>query len=215
MRLDRRTCRARSPAPDYALNVADDVPDHGRPIGPARPEVPVGGAGRASEWSIEWWGILPVLAIALAAIVGWRATGGTGTGPDEGRTGGVAVTTTEPVAAATTSAPATTTSTTVATTVPPTGTTEPAGPAEPTVHIVGEMKPCRFGDDCLVASFTIEGFDEPSGRFTCIYPNSTREFSFQDDGKDDACLTADEGDTITIEVDGVRSATVSEQDLDG
>ena len=161
--------------------MADDVPDQGRPIGPARPEVPVERAGRASEWSIEWWGILPVLAIALAAIVGWRATGGTGTGPDERRTGGVAVTTTEPVAAATTSAAATTTSTTVATTVPTTGTSEPAEPTEPAVHIVGEMKPCRFGDDCLVASFTIEGFDAPSGRFTCIYPNSTREFSFQDD----------------------------------
>lgn len=77
------------------------------------------------------------------------------------------------------------------------------------------MKPCRFGDDCLVASFTIDGFDEHPGRFTCIYPNSQREFSFNNDGVDEACLTADDGDTITIEIDGVQSATISEQDLDG
>ncbi len=77
------------------------------------------------------------------------------------------------------------------------------------------MKPCRYGDRCLVASFTIDGFREHPGRFTCIYPKSQSEFTFNDDGVDDACLTADDGDTIIIEVDGVRSATISEQDLDG
>ena len=83
------------------------------------------------------------------------------------------------------------------------------------VLISGEMKPCRFGADCLVASFTIDGFDEHPGRFVCIYPNSRSDFGFNDDGVDDACLTADDGDTITIEVDGIRSSTISEQNLDG
>lgn len=75
------------------------------------------------------------------------------------------------------------------------------------------MKPCRFGDSCLVASFTIVGFEESPGRYDCIYSNSQSEFTFNDDGSDDACLTGDAGDTITIEVDGVRSATISEQSL--
>ncbi len=60
-----------------------------------------------------------------------------------------------------------------------------------------------------------DGFDEHPGRFTCIYPNSQREFTFNNDGVDEACLTADDGDTITIEIDGIRSATISEQQLDG
>ena len=77
------------------------------------------------------------------------------------------------------------------------------------------MKPCRFGDNCLVAGFVIEGFDPHPGRFLCIYPNSQSDFSFNDNDVEEACLTGDAGDTITIEVDGVRSATISERRLDG
>ncbi len=65
------------------------------------------------------------------------------------------------------------------------------------------------------ASFTVEGFDGPDGQFACIYPNSQSTFSFTDGGRDDACLTADAGDTIAIEVDGVRSAVISEESLSG
>ena len=67
----------------------------------------------------------------------------------------------------------------------------------------------------MVASFTIEGFEQTSGEFVCIYPNSMSQFSFSDGGREDACVTADEGDTIAIEVDGVRSAVVSEENLTG
>ena len=167
--------------------------------------------GRASEWTFEWRGLLIVLLLTVVTVSGWRWLAGSGSGSDElSGVGHAAAPTTEPVVAST--GPAATTSTTTSTVA--TTTTTTLAP-EPKVNITGEMKPCRFGDNCLVASFTIEGFDEPSGRFTCIYPNSRRDFSFRDDGKEDACLTADAGDTITIEVDGVRSATISEDDLDG
>ena len=83
------------------------------------------------------------------------------------------------------------------------------------VLISGEMKECRFGANCLAASFVIEGFEPHPGSYICIYPNSSTEIGFRDNDVIDACLTADQGDTITIEVDGVRSATISELDLDG
>lgn len=168
-------------------------------------EVPVGPADRSSEWSIEWWGLLPLLAIVVVAIIGWRMIDG----GEDGRLAEVASTTTEPAPVATTSPAATSTTTTAPATT--TTTTTPA----PIVEITGAMKPCRFGDNCLVASFTIEGFDDPPDTFTCIYPNSRRDFTLRDGGKDDACITADEGDTITIEVDGVASKTISEANLEG
>ena len=105
------------------------------------------------------------------------------------------------MAAATTPAPAPAVLPTVA------PTTVPAGPA---VRAWGEIGPCRFGDTCLAVSFAISGFPEPlPTTFLCVYPNSTRQFSFEGDGELDACLTGDEGDTVYIEVAGVRSAGVS------
>jgi hypothetical protein len=83
------------------------------------------------------------------------------------------------------------------------------------VVIRGETKPCRFGDDCLVASFGLDGFDEHSGTYSCIYADSRSDFTFNQDLVADACFTADDSDTITIEVDGVRSATISKSNLDG
>ncbi len=81
--------------------------------------------------------------------------------------------------------------------------------------ISGEMKPCKYGASCLVASFEIVGFEEQPGRFDCIYPNSRRDFTFHEVSVADACLTGDAGDTIAIEVDGVLSATISEANLTG
>ena len=87
-------------------------------------------------------------------------------------------------------------------------------PAGPGVHAFGEVKPCRFGDKCLVVIFTVSGFPEPlPTSFVSVYPNSKREFSFDGFGKNEACLTGDEGDVVYIEVAGVRSAPVSEHHL--
>ncbi len=167
--------------------------------------------GTSSQWTVNWWGLVALVIVALVTIGTWRWLAGSGNDPSE-QLGGID-----------TSAP---TDTTTPITEPTTTTVAPAPPTTqrsttttvasgPQVQIRGEMKPCRYGANCLVASFTIDGFDEHPGRFTCIYPNSERDFTFNNDGVDEACLTGDAGDTITIEVGGVQSATISEQDLDG
>lgn len=165
-----------------------------------------------SEWSVNWAGAGVLLVLAVVALVAWQALGGdedasSATSSDEVLE---TVATTAPPSVSTTEA---TVSTTAASTTAAVTTTSTRPRRQ--VLIRAEMKPCRFGANCLAASFTVEGFEQPPGRFFCIYPNSRREFSFDGDGKEDACLTADQGDTITIEVDGVQSATVSEANLDG
>lgn len=152
-----------------------------------------------------------MLVLVIVVVMLWRAF--EGGDDDTASSAGPTIATVAPSASSTTvSSSASSTTLPTPTTLAPSTT---AATPEPRVLISAEMKPCRFSDDCLVASFTVEGFEQTSGQFTCIYPNSEREFSFQDDGKDDACITADEGDTITIVVDGVRSATVSEANLTG
>jgi hypothetical protein len=166
-----------------------------------------------SEWSINWAGAGVVFVLLVVGLVVWRSFGD---GGDEVASSGgdVAVETvattdaarpTSTDAAAPTSTTPTTAGTITTTTMTP----------ERRVVIRGEMKPCRFSDRCLVASFTIEGFEQTSGQFVCVYPNSQSQFTFDDGGRDDACATADEGDTIAIEVDGVRSAVISEANLTG
>lgn len=177
---------------------------------------PVVPEGDASEWSFNWPGLVGLVLIVGMVIVGWRWVGGSGDDAADslGVTGPTApADSTSPSALAT--SPSTTTTVPAPTTTLGPTTTATVAAGDPRVLIRGEMKPCRYGDRCLVASFTIEGFDEHPGRFTCIYPNSESEFPFRSNGVDDACLTADQGDTLTIEIDGVRSATISEQDLGG
>jgi hypothetical protein len=195
--------------------VADGVaepPDEpvDEPLGalPAGPRPALDGSG----WDVNWWGFLPLAIVAVLAFVAFR-TVGFGGGEAERAT---ALDTER--ATTTTSLrprPTTTTTTPTTTTVPPT-TTVPATtlPAGPVIRAWGEVKPCRFGDACLAVSFTIEGFPEPvPTAFQCIYPNSTRQFSFDGTGEVEACLTGDEGDTVFIEIDGVRSGPVSATNL--
>jgi len=177
-------------------------------------------AGASSTWTVSWAGALHVLLIAAIALIGWRllASAPTGSQGDEGRGEGVVSETSEPAGVDDSSAPSTAPRPSTTTISPPSSTspaTTTTVASERRVIISGEMKPCRYGSNCLVASFTIEGFDPHPGAFACIYPNSTTNFGFGDDDVIDACLTGDEGDTITVEVDGVRSATISERDLDG
>ena len=170
----------------------------------------------SSGWTFNWWGLIPLLLIATTAIVGWRWVDGRSVSSDadaESLRIGAAATTapTTSVALGATAEPSTTTSLPLTPVLPPTTSVAP----DRQVLIRGELKPCRFGANCLVAGFTIVGFEELPDRYVCIYPNSERDFGLTNDRVDDACLTADEGDTITIEVDGVRSSTISEQNLDG
>lgn len=170
----------------------------------------------ASGWQVNWWGFVPLALVAVAAFVGFRALG---LGDDDAAavaaptTTGAAATTVAP--ATTAAAPATTVAPTVAalapTTPPPAAPTVPAGPR---VVAWGEVKPCRFGESCLSVSFRVSGFPDPiPTAFRCVYPNSTRDFSFEGDGEVEACLTGDEGDVVYIEVAGVRSGPVSTANL--
>ncbi len=167
----------------------------------------------SSGWEINRVGLASVLLVVLAVVLLWgRLDGGA---DDSGDADGRSTNTTKPPVSRSTVASTTTTTAPRPTTVPATEVPTTTVASERRVLIRGEMKPCQFGDRCLVASFVIEGFDDHPGRFVCIYPNSHSDFGFNDDDVDDACLTGDAGDTITIEVDGVRSATISEDDLDG
>jgi hypothetical protein len=158
-------------------------------------------------------------ALLVVALVVWRPfdAGGDDVASSSGDGAAETVATTPPPrpSATSTVSPNTVAPTTLELAATPTTTPMTTGTPERRVLIEGEVKPCRFGDRCLVASFTIEGFEQTSGEFVCVYPNSSRQFSFSDGGRDDACLTADEGDTIAIEVDGVRSAVISEENLTG
>jgi len=154
--------------------------------------------------------VLPVAALAVAAYVAWGIVGS-----DDADTDAAAPTTT--------GAPDTTIRTaqqppvptvTAASTAPVSAApTTTATPRAPTIHAWGEVRACRFGDSCLAVSFTAAGFDPPAERFTCIYPNSEHDFSFDGEGKLEACLTGDEGDVVSIRIDDVVSSPVSAADL--
>jgi hypothetical protein len=100
--------------------------------------------------------------------------------------------------------------TTLAPAAPPPTTLPPATlpPNGPVVTIIGRVGPCRFGSECLLAGFTIHNFDTQPTEFVCEFADGSRyTFDFNRQEVERACATGDPDDTITIEVDGVRSAT--------
>jgi hypothetical protein len=124
---------------------------------------------------------------------------------------------TEPVTTpAPTPAPTTTAVPATVPDAPPTATTSPAPPpttvpqptAGPRVEIIGRVGPCRFGNSCLIAGFRIHDFDvQPTG-YVCEFADGSRFlFRMGGDGADYACATGSPGDSITIEVSGIRSET--------
>jgi hypothetical protein len=114
----------------------------------------------------------------------------------------VAPTTVAPTTVApTTTSPATTTTTTVP---------GPVDPDAPAVLAVGTEGPCRFGSSCLSAGFTIVNFDVQPTRYVCEFQDGSRfTYRFGREGVTYACATANPQGTITIEVDGVRSNTLT------
>lgn len=196
--------------------MAESPDDPGVPPGEEPGREPIGALPAApvprpseSGWQINWWGFVPLAVVAALAFVGFRALGLGDDDPAQVEAAGGRVertsTSLRPRPTTTTAVAATTTTVAAVTTAPT--TTVPAGP---TVRAWGEIGPCRFGDTCLSVSFAISGFPEPlPTTFLCVYPNSTRQFTFQGDGELNACLTGDEGDVVYIEVAGVRSGGVS------
>jgi hypothetical protein len=144
-----------------------------------------------------------------------------------GRSAGTTVpATTDAVGAVTSPAgPSTTgiTSTTPQTTTPDRSTTIAPPLIRPptvdtdgrTVTISGRVEDCRFGAQCVIASFTLEGFP-PTGEYVCEFDDGTRfTFRYVDAGADDACAISGPSPSITIEVDGVRSATITREAPEG
>lgn len=121
-----------------------------------------------------------------------------------------AVETTADSTVTTTSTAPTTTTTGATTTSPaPTSTTAPVADG-PQVLAEGRIEPCRFGDECLVVGFTITGFDGSPTEYVCEFDDGERfVFTFVGDGAEVACATGSPTATITVEVAGVRSETIS------
>jgi hypothetical protein len=125
----------------------------------------------------------------------------------------IPATTTPPTAPST--APTTEPTTTDATTDPtttsgpaPTTSNAPAGGRQ--VVAEARSEPCRFGDDCLVVGFRLEGFPNPPAEYVCEFDDGTRfTFRFDSQGVETACATGRAGAAITVEVDGVRSQAVT------
>ena len=65
----------------------------------------------------------------------------------------------------------------------------------------------------MIAGFRIVEF-VGSGEYVCEFDDGSRfVFRYVGDGADDACARSGPAPTITIEVDGIRSATVSRESL--
>ncbi len=71
------------------------------------------------------------------------------------------------------------------------------------------MADCQFGADCVIVNFTLDGF-APTGEYVCEFDDGSRfVFRYIGDGAEDACATSGATPSITIEVDGLRSATIT------
>lgn len=83
------------------------------------------------------------------------------------------------------------------------------------VAIRGRVEGCRFGSACLIASFSAIGFPT-EGDYVCEFGDGTRfTFRYAGGGALDACSTAGASPSITIEIDGVRSETITRDTVDG
>jgi hypothetical protein len=106
-----------------------------------------------------------------------------------------------------TTTPSTTPSTSAGSTSSLPTTTLPVGPR---VVIDGRVEDCRFGADCLIAAFEIERFETQPRTYVCEFSDGSRvTFTFGGSGVSTACSQAGPAPAITIEVDGVRSDTIT------
>ena len=87
---------------------------------------------------------------------------------------------------------------------PPPATVPPDGPV---VTIIGRVGPCDYGSQCLLAGFALHNFNSQPSEFVCEFSDGSRyTFHFTRQEVERACATGDPDGSITIEVDGVRSA---------
>lgn len=195
--------------------------------------------GRHGGWIVAAAAIVALLIVAGVVVVAEllnRSDDDVATAPPAATSVPTSVatpTTNEPPSA--TAAPATSSPTTMApttmapTTAPdtnPPATTAPVPtapgstapdttvPGGPEVVATGRIEDCRFGSDCLVVGFSIDGFDAPPAEYVCEFADGERvTFGFAGDGAETACSARSAAPSITIEVAGVRSNTVTPDDL--
>jgi hypothetical protein len=78
------------------------------------------------------------------------------------------------------------------------------------LRVVPRRGECRYGSDCFVASFTIDGFAIQPEEFICEFSSGRRYvFRFSSAGADPACSTLDVPDSIVVEVGELRSEPVT------
>ena len=84
------------------------------------------------------------------------------------------------------------------------------GAAGQRLTVTPRRGPCGTAPDCLVVSFTIDGFTTQPETFVCEFASGRRyEFRFSGDGVERACATNDVPDSIVVEVGGLRSDPVT------
>jgi hypothetical protein len=101
------------------------------------------------------------------------------------------------VAPASTPAPTTTSSTT-------------SVPTGPRIELSGRVEDCKHGADCVIVGFELIEFGAPQSQYTCEFADGSRfTFNFGGPGVTEACSASGPSPSITVEVAGVRSATVT------
>jgi hypothetical protein len=200
---------------------------------------PAGGSGR--QWLAVGIAILVLLAV-VGGVVAWQLIDTdddddmvavrleTSVGTAAATSVATTVAATEPpvstsrpsttsTSTSTTASSTTSTSTSSSTSTTPSTTSTSTSTSTPTdgpvVLIVGRVEDCRFGAQCLIAGFTIERFVDQPTQYTCEFSDgSTSSFNFGGDTVDTACSQAGLDPSITIEVDGIRSDTITRASVD-
>lgn len=105
--------------------------------------------------------------------------------------------------------------TTAATTVPATSSAPPTDPDGRSIEVRGRVEDCRFGADCVIVSFSAVGFPD-EGDYVCEFADGSRvTFRYAGGGAVDACAASGDSPSVTIEIDGVRSATITREEPEG
>jgi hypothetical protein len=108
----------------------------------------------------------------------------------------------------------TTSTTTTSTTSTSTTTTSSTVPDGPRVVVEGRVEDCRFGADCLIVGFVIEDFGFQPNEYVCEFGDGSRTtFRFGGTSVETACSQSGASPAITVEVAGVRSETLTRDDV--
>ncbi len=172
--------------------------------------------------------LVAALLVLLVLVAGWRVLDGDGVADRASvapvdtvppTTPMIPVMTIPATSSRTTPAPTTVSTTTVSTTTLSTTSVSDAPrsagvPDDRSIDVRGRLDDCRFGVDCVIASFSAIGFPA-EGDYVCEFSDGTRfTFRYAGGGALDACATSGESASITIEIDGVRSATLTRATLE-